>query len=140
VHLFACQPGGLARRLKPGAYFLIYIKFLSHIRTHSKKMPLTVLTELIRSVLIHVMTKTTVSISEKEVNEITAFQRRWPSYGAFAEDAGVSYGTAQQWRFRNSINAEHDQRIALGAVRRGIGTYESVLAELATMRSRRASA
>ena len=82
----------------------------------------------------------TIPSRKREVNDATAFQQRWPSYRAFAEDAGVSYGTAQQWRYRNSINADHDESIAVGAVRRGIGTYEAILAELANMRRRRASA
>lgn len=79
----------------------------------------------------------TILDEERKVNDATAFQRRWPSYRDFATDAGVSYVTAQQWRYRNSIPGEYDEVIGVAAVRRGLASYESTLAELASMRRRR---
>lgn len=71
----------------------------------------------------------------RQPNEITVFQKRWGSFGTFAEAAGVHYGLAQQWRYRNSIPAEYDFTIATDAAQRGVGSFDAILAELAKMRS-----
>jgi hypothetical protein len=85
------------------------------------------------------MNTTTLPDEGRKVNDATLFQRRWPTYSDFAADAGVSYVTAQQWRYRNSIPGEYDEAIGVAAVRRGLATYEATLAELANMRRRRSA-
>lgn len=72
--------------------------------------------------------------STRPDNTVTRFQKRWPSYAEFAADAGVNYGTAQVWRHRNSIPGDYDLHIAHGAARRGLGSVDAVLVELANMR------
>lgn len=70
-------------------------------------------------------------------NEVTRFQKRWPSFEDFASDAGVTYGAAQQMRRRNSITPAYFTAIAEGAARRGIGAKTKILNELLTMKSKK---
>ena len=67
-------------------------------------------------------------------NAVTAFQKRWPSFQAFADDAGCSYGSAQLMRYRNAIPPKYDLAIAKAAARRRIGKQKIILNELYEMR------
>jgi hypothetical protein len=56
---------------------------------------------------------------------------QWPSLGDFAADLGVSYNTAKQMRFRNSIAPFHWPALVEAAERRGIsGVTLDVIARL----------
>jgi hypothetical protein len=74
-----------------------------------------------------------VMANENKPN-VTEFQRRWPSFQAFADDAGVSYGLAQTWRTRNMIPADYDFDIAEKGAGRKIGSFKDILQTLRDMR------
>lgn len=59
---------------------------------------------------------------------------RWESIGAFADDVGVPYGTAQMWKFRNSIHPRHWTDVVKAARMRG---FDDVSLEKLTEMSRR---
>ena len=71
----------------------------------------------------------------RQTGEVSRFQSRWPSFEDFASGAGVTYGTAQQWRLRDSLPAAYDFAIATDAAKRGVGSFDAILAELAKMRA-----
>lgn len=54
-------------------------------------------------------------------NETACFQGLWPTFDAFAGDAGVKSGTAQVWRHRNAIPRHAFSTIAFNGAKRGIG-------------------
>jgi len=70
------------------------------------------------------------------MNEVSNFQARWATFADFASGAGVSTGTSQAWRHRNSIPGDYHFAIATDASRLGIGTFDVVLLELAKMKSK----
>lgn len=59
----------------------------------------------------------------------------WPSLGAFADDIGVSYVTAQVAKHRNSVSPAYWQAMVASAKRRGIKGV--TLDKLAKIRSAR---
>jgi hypothetical protein len=70
------------------------------------------------------------------MNDAEELQSRWPSFAEFASGAGVSTGTAQVWRHRDSIPGRYHFAIATDAARRGLGTFDAILSELAKMKSK----
>jgi hypothetical protein len=60
---------------------------------------------------------------------------RWPTFAAFADDAGVEWATAHQWRLRNRIPPDHWPAIIAAAHERGFSdvTAESMLAMTVNM-------
>ena len=62
---------------------------------------------------------------------------RWPSLGDLAQDAGVAYGTAKQWRLRNSIPARYWPWVVNAAAHRGIqGVTLETLSRIAAASTR----
>lgn len=65
---------------------------------------------------------------------------RWPSIGAYADDMGLKYVTAQMQRYRDSIPATYWPAVVKVAKKRGIsGVTLELLASLAADRASRAA-
>jgi hypothetical protein len=65
---------------------------------------------------------------------------RWSTLAEFAEDIGVSYGTAKAMRRRGSIPSEYWTRAVAGAEARGIdGITLETLAEIAARKAEAAA-
>lgn len=60
-------------------------------------------------------------------NAIRSLIDRWPTLGAFAEDAGVTYGAAKQMRRRGSIPPEHWAAIVTSKTGRELGLTSDLL-------------
>lgn len=64
----------------------------------------------------------------------------WPSLSDLAGDAGVTYGVAKQWRWRDSIPAAHWAALVDAARNRGFSEVTTErLAEIARIRAERAA-
>lgn len=61
---------------------------------------------------------------------------RWPTQADFADDCGVKWMTAHQWRLRNRIPPEHWPALVKAATRRGIPLTEKLLAEMTAAQKR----
>ena len=62
---------------------------------------------------------------------------KWPSTADFAEDCGVEWMAAHQWRRRNRIPPEHWPALVKSAKRRGVPLTEVLLAEMTAAQKRR---
>ena len=60
----------------------------------------------------------------------------WPRTRIFADDCGVEWMTAHQWRRRNKIPPEHWAALVKSAKRRGIPVTEKLLTDIHAAKKR----
>jgi hypothetical protein len=71
--------------------------------------------------------------SMKTVSDIVEL---WPRTRDFADDCGVEWMTAHQWRRRNKIPPEYWAALVKGAKRRGYNVTEKLLADMFAAKKR----
>jgi hypothetical protein len=64
------------------------------------------------------------------MDTVSTLAARWPTFSAFADDVGVAWPTAHQWRLRNRIPPTYWPDVIAAAESRGFDgiTAESLLA------------